>query len=109
MRIKNSKLEWYVLCHDWNSNKIVNFNALIGIAEEIHKEIKSKRVHDKATLKEFLRKRFMHDYWSKTEYEIVVSGLSKYDCAEKIDVWRQLEMNLDAIVEYINLRCDLKY
>ena len=40
-------------------------------------------------------------YMSRAEYEILVSGLFDKDDAEKIDVWYQLEMNIDAIVEYI--------
>lgn len=109
MRVKKSNLEWYVLHHDWNSNKIVNLNVMRGIAEELHKEVKAKRVHDKATLREWLKRELMYHYWSKAEHEICVSGLSKHDCEEKIDAWRQLEMNFDHIVEYVNLRCDLKY
>ena len=53
----------------------------------------------------------MYRYWSKCEHEIIISGLSAraLEDAEKIDVWKQLEINLDNIVEYVNLKCDLKY
>lgn len=109
MRVKKSNLEWYVLAHDFNSNKIVNYNVMTGIAKLLYKEVKAKRVYNKDTLKKFLKKEFMYSYWSKAEHEILVSGLSNYDITEKIDIWRQLEMNLDIIVEYVNIKCDLKY
>lgn len=53
----------------------------------------------------------MYRYWSKCEHEIIISGLSAraLEDAEKIDVWKQLEINLDNIVEYVNLKCDLKF
>lgn len=52
----------------------------------------------------------MHDYWCRTEHEILVSDLGSVltTNAEKVDIWRQLEMNLDRIVEYVNMKCDLK-
>jgi len=109
MRIKNSNLKWYVLRYDGNNKKITEHNILNGIAEELQYHIKQKHVYNKETLKEWLRKEFMHDYWCRAEHEILVSGLHDKDATEKIDIYRQANMNLDAIVEYVNLRCDLKF
>ena len=109
MRVKNANLKWCVLHHDWNNNKIVNYNVMQGIAEELHKEVKAKRVHDKASLADWLKRELMYHYWSKAEHEICVSGFCKNDCEEKIAARRQLEMNFDNIVEYVNIKCDLKY
>ena len=41
-------------------------------------------------------------YWSRTEHEILVGGLFKNCKLEKIDIFRQIEMNLDRITEYVN-------
>ena len=109
MKIKNSNLEWYVLKYDFNSNEIVNYNVMIGLAEKLHKKVKKKIVYDKKTLKEFLQREFINKYWCRCEYEILISGLFNKSEKEKIDIWRQLEINLDNIVEYVNLKCDLKY
>lgn len=111
MKIKRSNLEWYALRYDFNSKKIVSFNVMYGIAELIEKNVRKNIIHDKETLKEFLKREFMYRYWSKYEYEIAMSGLSEHDSqyAEKIDVWKQLEINLDNIVEYVNVKCDLKF
>ena len=111
MKIKKSNLEWYVLLYDFNKKKIINYNVMNGIAELISKKIKNGTIYNKETLKEFLKKEYMYRYWSKAEYEILVSGLhnNANDDMEKIDIWRQLEMNLDRIVDYINIECDLKF
>lgn len=109
MKIKNSNLTWYVLHHDFNNDKIIKYNVMTGIAEALHKKIKNKEVHNKQTLKEFLIKDFRYHYWCKSEHEIMVSGLHTRSEAEKIDAWRQLEMNIDQIVEYVNLKCDLGF
>lgn len=109
MKVKKSNLKWYVLKYDPNLNQIINYNVMIGLAEILHKKIKKKEVYDKNSLKEFLKREFMYRYWSKCEYEILVSGLLNKSEKEKIDIWRQLEMNLDNIVEHVNLKCDLKF
>ena len=53
----------------------------------------------------------MYHYWCKCEYEIFIgSFLTKEDDLEKIDAYRQIEMNLDRITEYIinELKIDFK-
>lgn len=111
MRIKNSNLKWNVLCWDTTTNELKNYDVMRGLAEELHDEVKRKTVYDRRTLKEWLKHEFMYHYWSKAEFEIGVAGLHECDWkhAKKVDVWRQLEPNLDTIVEYINIRCDLNY
>lgn len=109
MKIKNSNLKWYVLRYDSNNKKITEHNVMVGIAEAIQIEVKAKRVYDKKSLKNFLKKEFMHNYWCRAEHEILVSGLHDKDAIEKIDIYRQLNMNLDTIVDYVNSKCDLKF
>lgn len=108
MKIKTSNLEWYVL--DWDeNNKIVKpINILKGLAEELAKEVKSGRVHNKSILREYLKTTLMYDYWSKAECEFFISGLFGDDC-EKVDLWKQIEPNLDIITEYVNQKCDLNF
>ena len=108
MKIKNIKLEWYVLRWDSNSKKVVNYNILEWRKEDIAKEVKSGRVYNKSILREYLKTAFMYDYWSKTECEFFISDLNGNDY-EKIDIWRQIEPNLNNIVEYINTKMDLKF
>lgn len=107
MRIKNSNLEWYVLQWDSSKKKVVNSNILINRAEDIAKEVRSGRVQNKSILKEYLKTALMYDYWSKTECEFFVSDLCGMEY-EKVDMWRQIEPNLDKIVDYVNSKMDLQ-
>lgn len=107
MKIKNVNLQWYVLEWDVNNKKIKPINILAGIIEDLAREIKSGRVHNKSILREYLKTVFVYYYWNKAEHEMIVSDLfGKYQ--EKIDVWKQIEPNLDLIVDYVNIKCDLK-
>ena len=111
MKIKKSNLKWYALRYDFNSKQIVSFNVMTGIAELIGKRVRSGAVYNKETLREFLKLELMNRYWSRREYEMLIGDLNTVVStnAEKVDVWRQLEINLDQIVEYVNLKCDLKF
>lgn len=105
MRVKNKKLEWYVLNYEWNEHKIVNYN-IFGqrFVDELYKKVKSKKINNIQELKEYIDSYCKYYYWSRCEYEILVGDLfGKYPSEfEKIDVYRQIEMNIDRITEYVN-------
>lgn len=100
--MSSKKLEWNVFINDFNSDRIINYNVLDDsyIINSLKKELKSKKIVNKEELKEFLRGKLMAKYWSRTEYEILVSGLFK-DKSYKIDAWKQIEINFDRLIEYI--------
>lgn len=108
MRVKNVNLEWYVLNWNYSKSKIINYNILEGLKESIAKEVKSRRVYNKSILREYLKTQLMYYYWSKAEHEFYISDLQGNNY-EKIDMWRQIEPNLDNIVEYINLKMELNF
>lgn len=111
MKIKNTNLEWYVMCYDFNNHKLERINILgYNFAEKLAKQIKKKKISTKKELAELLKAEFMYHYWCKCEYEIVVGGLFHHseEDLEKIDGWYQLELNMNTITEYINSKMDLK-
>ena len=108
MKVKNVNLEWYVLRWDSNAKKVMNYNILQWRKEDIAKEVRSGRVYNKSILREYLKTVFMYEYWSKTECEFYISDLHGNDY-EKIDIWRQIEPNLDRIAEYVNEKMELKF
>lgn len=110
MKIKNVNLKWNVLRYDTNQEKIVSYNILgYSFPEELAKRIKKEKIVNREQLKESLKRDFMYHYWSKAECEIAMGGLSsKYpEKFEKIDIWNQIEINLDNIVDYIILKMKL--
>ena len=96
-------LEWYALRDASGKRKIENYNVLSGWEEKIKKARKNKKFKDYASLKEWLRKEFMYYDWSKCEAEIAVGGLfiKSIEELEKIDIYSQLQPNLDRITEYV--------
>ena len=99
------KLEWNVLIYDFNSRKIKFYNIFRNdFILEIRNKSKSKKIKTYLELKEYINNWAKYHYWSKIEYEIAVGGLfSEYpDDFEKMDIYRQIAMNLDRITEYVN-------
>lgn len=112
MKVKNVKLEWYVLMWDSNEKKVVNYNVLgKELVERLHKEIVQKKtITNYQQLKENIRHWCMYYYWSKCECEIEVGYMfADRKDFEKIDAWRQIEMNLDRMCEYIIRECKIEF
>lgn len=102
-------LKWYVLYQNFNKEEIEFYNVLQGWEERIRKA--RKKVKTKTEFKEWLKKEFMYYYWSRSEYEIVVGGLfSEYPKEfKKVDIWSQIEPNLDIITDYIIKEMKFKF
>lgn len=110
MKVKNVNLKWNVLHEDFNTRKIEPYNILgYSFAETLAKDIRKYKIENREQLKDHLKKEFMYHYWSKAEFEIVVGGVfSKCpDDYNKIDIWDQILLNFDNIIDYIILKMEL--
>lgn len=151
-RVKN--LHWYALTFNMNSDQLENFDIFRNIVfcEWVSDAIK-KDGKTRDELKSDIRSACIHEFWSRCEYESVISPLinrgeheallgsteltvlknwysdtentvfkcmnsdtlklnrieegkytlkfEKYNHSQKIDVWRQIQPNLDILVDYI--------
>lgn len=112
MKRKNVNLEWFVMNHDFNKNKVYFMNIFrTDIVENVIKACVNKKVTCYNSLLELLSREFKYHYMSRAEYEMAVGGLFVKDLEkdlEKISVWNQIEPNMDRICEYVirELRLD---
>ena len=122
MKNKTAKIEWYVLYYNINSRKLESINIISRkLIEDVYKQIKSGKITNKSNLREYLRKEFMYRYWSKSEYEILVTDwppvTKKIDkeswvsekSLTKIDIYDQIKDNLDNITDLFILKMDIKF
>lgn len=96
-------LEWYVYLEDINKRIIITYNVFnhYSFYEDLKKIIKKYK-----TIEDFskeLKRICMYYFWSKCEYEIILTCWPKWDKfkEEKIDVYSQLNLNWDKFVNYI--------
>lgn len=94
-------LKWYVLKENSATRKVEPYNVLANWDDTLKKLRKKCKTKDE--FKALLKREFMYYYWSKAECEILVCGLfnNSEEHIQKIDIWSQLEPNLDIITDYI--------
>ena len=95
------KLKWYVIYHDFNNDKIESFNIFhsSNFRDGVEKEL--KKYTDFESFKKEIKNWLMYSFWSKSEYEIICSGLFEKSEQYKIDIYYQVLPNLDILANYI--------
>lgn len=97
-------MEWNVFYHDVNSGMIKPFNIFrhSGFAKDLQSAVKYST--DKERFSEALSQILKYYFWSKCEYEILMCPWPYHperDNPVKIDVFRQIELNWSAFVDYV--------
>lgn len=98
------EIKYYAMYYDFNAKEMNNTNVLHeGTLKRLQEMVKKGKIKDRMGFKECLRGEFMYRYWGKREWEISVGDLYEKDLNkyEKVDVYNQLEPNMDVITDYI--------
>lgn len=104
MRKVFPSLKWYAYYIDVNTEELVKFNILReDLLEDLIKIVNSNIPYDYKAIKETVRRWLFYHYHSKTEYEFIISPFVavKNIKEHKVDVYWQVEANLDRFVDYL--------
>lgn len=96
-------MEWYVYYYDSVDKSIKPYNVLGSSAMyEFIKKNRKKYKNSKEDFAKELRAQLMHQYWSRYEWEIIVSPWGSGDDREAvlIDVYDQIRINWVAFIDY---------
>jgi len=97
-------MEWNVYTYNFNARRVESHNIFNhpGVIEDCKKALK-KFKDDKEQFIEEVRRSLMYYYWSKCEWEIVISDWPpRPDWPdEKVDVYDQVKLNWNNFIEYI--------
>lgn len=79
------KLEWIVYRYDFNKREIVEFNIFnhYRFKEDVNKDLKKCKTREEFAKK--LKSNLMYYFWSKYEYEIVISSFPIYIKKEELN------------------------
>lgn len=103
IKIKGLKLEWNVLNYDWNDKCIKRYNIIRqDLIDKIITQYRKKELNNIEDLKKLIKDWAFYHYLGRREYEIMAGDLWHNDTLEKIDIYAQIEMNLDRLAEYIS-------
>lgn len=96
-------LVWNVIYHDSNAHKIGTFNVFdhCGFMKDVQQHL--RKFKDKALFAEELKRSVKYYFWSKCEWEIIISPWtgSRDTEAIKVDVCWQLLNNWERFVDYV--------
>lgn len=98
------EIKYYAMYYDFNAREIRKTNVIHeDTLKRLQDMVKKGKIKDRLQFRQCLRGEFMYRYWSKREWEISVGDLCEKDLNKykKIDVYDQLEANLDVITDYI--------
>lgn len=92
-------LEYWVFRYDINTDDFVRYNILND--DRLLEKLKTTKFNNMPEVKECLEKHFRSLYWSRTEWEYMLSGMFTRKPPRKYDVWYQIEPNLYLITDYV--------
>lgn len=105
-------LEWNVFCENFNRKSIEVYNVFnhYGFLKDCI-EIAQKLSDDEENFKDQIKRSLMYFFWSKCEWEIILSDWppSKKFNDKKVSVYDQIMLNWGIFIDYIwNNRLELK-
>lgn len=97
------KLEWNVYRENFNKKQIEVFNIFHHESFAIDCELASKECMTKEEFKKRVKNSLMYYFWSKCEYEIILSDWPPSKCfnEEKVSVYDQVMINFDRFIDYL--------
>lgn len=97
IKTKERVSPYYVIIWDVNRDTIENYDIMPYICE-CYDDLENKpKTFDE--FKTFILKECKYRFWSRCEYEIIVTGWPISNRNEKIDVYDQIEQNIDTITK----------
>ena len=100
-------MHWNVFMEDFNHKQIIVYDILDNARfEKEFANALEKANGRKSAFADEIRRVMMYHFWSKCEYEIVLTcwppACGKYDFKDrKIDVFEQLSINWDQFIDYV--------
>ena len=100
--------EWYVIIENVNAKKIEKYNifnhaSFLNDCDKAWKDNHKDHENGFAKFEESVRRSMMYYFWSKCEWEVIVSGFppSRKFHDAKIDVYEQVYINWDKFINYL--------
>lgn len=90
-----------VIAYDVNGREFEPYDVMPHLMNRYASTVKSRKPVTFDEFKNFVKSEGMHQWWSRCEYEVILSDWPPSGKEEKIDVWWQIEMNLDLITEIL--------
>lgn len=104
MKPNTKALSWMVYRYDFNKKTIEPYDIFkhYSFLQDFEKLRKKSKTLSFEEFSEQLRKTLMYYFWSRCEYEVIISAWPpKEGTAIKIDIYQQAMLNKDIFFEYV--------
>lgn len=101
--------QFNVIRWDINSDKLVIYDVLPYFREEYRKLNKRERPINKEQWRAFIEREGKYRFWSRCEYEIIISSWPPRDKSSKVDVWFQINNNIDLLINVLMMEFSNKF
>ena len=88
-----------VINFNFNSSKFEPYDVMPYLVNEYNETKKKPKTFDE--FKEFVKHKALYQYWGRCEYEVVLHDWPCDKTEQKIDVYEQIEMNLDIVTSIL--------
>ncbi len=107
------KQKFNVLMWDFNSDKLVHYDVLPYLRNRYKDRVENFKKYSKEDnkyifvpktldeFKKFVENESMYMFWSRCEYEMICHGWPAQKNDYKLDVYEQIMMNIDVIVNIL--------
>ena len=92
-------MEYNVIIQDFNKKEFVSYNIFPYLTQEY--KASRKKPKNYTEFKDFIKREAMRQWWSRCEYEIILSDWPNQCQQKKIDVHYQVMANLDAVTKVL--------
>lgn len=98
---KKIKYPFYVIIDDVNKGKFVKYDVMQYLVACYKDTKKTNRPVSFDNFREFVENKSRYMYWSRCEYEIVLTAWASNTIEQKIDVHWQIMNNIDAVTHLL--------
>ncbi len=90
---------FYVINEDFNQKKMIPYDIMPYLIDCYNEIEKKPKTFDE--FKKFIQSKGMYMWWSRCQYEIILSDWPNQSFQEKWDIYKQVVMNLDIITQIL--------
>ena len=97
--MKRNIKPYKVISWDFNSDNIEYYDIMPFLIDS-YKRIKKNKPKTFDEIKEFIINESRYRFWSRCEYEVIITGWPKQKREVKIDIFNQIMENIDVITTH---------
>lgn len=100
--MKKNPKPFYTIIYNINKKEFESYDIMPYLIDK-YKSKKKKKKHPTTfdEFKKFIEGASMYMYWSRCQYELILTSWPNEDKKEKIDIHNQIMMNIDRITEVL--------